>query len=269
METEAGFLIYAALYRLSIIAAGVVSIVLGYLLFVRGVMPERGADIDAKLGRLKFVIRNAGPGTCFALFGVVIISVMAVDGRPQLELERLNRPANGADGNSESVETVHLRGEQDSEGLAAFNALVDVGDELRAAGDETGAMAAYGRALTYPEVTLGAAAVPLGRIVDLYLNQDRESEALPLARLAFATHRNSPDVLDRLARVLLQVSKPADALTAARAAIERAPDVAAFRHTLALCLQATGDRAGAIEEMQLAAEQDPRFAEDLAMLRRE
>ncbi len=65
-----GFLIYAELFRLAVIAAGMVAVVLGYKLFVRGVTgSEGGSNVGAEAGPIKLTLANAGPGLGFALFG--------------------------------------------------------------------------------------------------------------------------------------------------------------------------------------------------------
>ena len=267
METATGFLIYAALYRLAMIAAGVVSIVLGYRLFVRGVMPEGGTDVNGQAAGIKLSVKNAAPGTCFALFGVVIIAVMAVDGRPLLEMKRFEAASNLADLGG-SGESVLIRGDpiRVNEDLAAFRVQMELGDERRKQGDGTAAIAAYAKALTHPGVTLGDAVYPMSRIAGLYLGQDRVDEALPLARVAFGADPKNPEILNTLARVLLRRGNGGDALKAARAAVAGDPKNAAYRHILALCLKATGNHSDAIEAMREAAERDPRFKAALAAL---
>jgi len=87
------FLIYVTLFRLAIIAAGVISIVLGYRLFCKGIWPdqgEQGAAFDAKIAGANFTLKNAAPGTFFALFGVIIISFM-LSGMPEFTLETVNQ----------------------------------------------------------------------------------------------------------------------------------------------------------------------------------
>ena len=89
-------MLYLAVFRLAIIAAGIVSIILGYLLFVKGVFPgvqtnttADGQQVTAEIAGAKFSLRNAAPGTCFALFGVIIITVMFAAGGPEISFEKL------------------------------------------------------------------------------------------------------------------------------------------------------------------------------------
>ena len=84
-------IVYLTLFRLGIIAAGIISIFLGYRLFCRGVWPDssngNGTTVDAEIAGQRFTLKNAAPGTCFALFGVIIISVMFASGPPELSQE--------------------------------------------------------------------------------------------------------------------------------------------------------------------------------------
>jgi len=91
MNLQTGFLLYAACFRLAIIAAGMVSIVLGYRLFRAGIgdgtAKSPGNAIQAEVGTLKFALRNYAPGTAFALFGVIMVSVMLAQGNPELTIK--------------------------------------------------------------------------------------------------------------------------------------------------------------------------------------
>jgi len=83
MDVETGYLIYAALYRLGVIAAGVVCVVLGYRLFLKGVSGgSDGTSAEASVGNFELSISNAAPGTCFALFGAALIVAMVVEAPP-------------------------------------------------------------------------------------------------------------------------------------------------------------------------------------------
>ncbi|MCW5205025.1 hypothetical protein VU02_03775 [Desulfobulbus sp. N2] len=77
------FVIYAAISRLAVIGAGFGCVVMGYRLFVLGVMPQSGSDIDAKGGQIRLTIKNAAPGTCFALVGLAMILAMLAQGNPE------------------------------------------------------------------------------------------------------------------------------------------------------------------------------------------
>ena len=96
MDSMIVFVIYLALFRLAIIAVGLVSIILGYRLFIRGIFSNtlagssgEGQKVSAEVGGAKFTLRNAAPGTCFALFGVIILAVMLATGGPEVTQEML------------------------------------------------------------------------------------------------------------------------------------------------------------------------------------
>ena len=86
MEFYNYFIIYLLLFRLAIITAGIVSIVLGFKLFSIGVFKNKteGTSVDAKIGEVNISLKNAAPGTVFALFGAIIIVVMLFQKPPEL-----------------------------------------------------------------------------------------------------------------------------------------------------------------------------------------
>jgi hypothetical protein len=111
MALSTSLLIYLLSYRLAIIAAGIISIVLGYLLFCRGVWPKegKGSDVDAKIGASRLTLKNAAPGTCFAFFGAILISIMVATGKPEAVKETLIE-INGADSlGAKNVTTVKMK----------------------------------------------------------------------------------------------------------------------------------------------------------------
>ena len=93
------FLLYAGIYRLVVIAAGFGAILLGYRLFVvlagrgapRGPGGEGAAESEFGLESqgVRITLRAVAPGTFFALFGAVLISVMVAGGPPELKTESL------------------------------------------------------------------------------------------------------------------------------------------------------------------------------------
>jgi hypothetical protein len=79
------------------VTAGVVSIVLGYRLFVRGVFPSVGtagdSSVQVTVAGSGFTLKNAAPGTGFGVFGVILVTVMLVQASPQLDYETLQKTA--------------------------------------------------------------------------------------------------------------------------------------------------------------------------------
>ena len=78
-ERSFGYVVlYLAVYRLGIIGAGIVSIYVGYRLFLSGLFPYavEGSAFSAEVAGATFSLQNAAPGLFFALFGTIVIIVM-------------------------------------------------------------------------------------------------------------------------------------------------------------------------------------------------
>lgn len=67
------------IYRLAALGSGVVAIVLGFLLFSRGVYGPVAA-VQAQHGGSTMTLQNAAPGALFALFGASVIAVSVFRG---------------------------------------------------------------------------------------------------------------------------------------------------------------------------------------------
>lgn len=233
MDVSTGFLIYAAFFRLAIIAAGMISLILGYRLLVRGIMPQAAAvgegqtatDAELQAGDVRLSVKNAAPGTLFALFGIIVITLMLGQGNPELVIRDLQRVQGGAGNQRERM--MRMKGGDPNAPTAAageFKNRVATGDKQSQAGDEQGAIAAYARALTLPEVSLGHAAPVFHKIALLYLKQERSYEALLLARLAVGIDSENAGFLETLAVVLRKRGEHAEAcqVMEAAAGIDRA-----------------------------------------------
>ena len=71
-------------YRIVALLVGFGFAVLGYRLFLRGVF-ERAGDLKAAWGDKNLILKQASPGTFFALFGAFIIAVTILS---KFEIER-------------------------------------------------------------------------------------------------------------------------------------------------------------------------------------
>lgn len=265
MDITSSFLIYAAFFRVAVIVAGVVAMVLGYRLFVVTGESTGNSSAEGELGRFKFAIKNAAPGTCFALFGAMIIVAMLIQGNPELviaEIEKLD----AATGNTEVTRSTQLKGgddERQAETLSRFRELVAEGDALGEQGDHQAAIIAYGKALSMPDVTLKDASMAFNGIAWTYFEQQRIEEALPLARLAVQLIPNNAAYLDTLANLLLARGESADALTWAKQAVQLSPGSAALLATLANAYRANGEPDQALVHMKRAAGIDRRYEQEL------
>jgi hypothetical protein len=200
------FLIYITLFRLAIIAAGVVSIVLGYRLFFRAVGRADGGDqgtsFDANIAGSGFTLKNAAPGIFFALFGVLVISIMFAQGSPELTLETLKDAAR-VEGRGEpapALARLTLRGKD-----YPLQTLIQQGVEAEHRNDIPGAMRAYQDALVL-------IATPMNHLAWLYQQHGRSDEGLPLAQLAVQLSPEKAEFLDTLAVILCKTGKQSEAL---------------------------------------------------------
>jgi len=200
MSLFSEFVLYAMTFRLAIIAAGIVSIVLGYRLFTIGTQTggggPQGTTFDASLVGSKFALTNAAPGTFFALFGVILISVMLAQGNPQLNLKDLSESEQGANATG-----VTLRGSAPTK----LEDAVQKGLEFDKNKDTANAVASYEEALTLQ-------ATPMNQLAWDYLQQGKAEAALPLARLAVQLCPDKAPFLDTLAEILLKLGERDEAL---------------------------------------------------------
>lgn len=263
MDLSAGFLIYAALFRLAVIAVGVVAIVLGYLLFVRGAVARGRTDAGLEVAEFKLNLKNAAPGTCFAAFGAAVIVAMLVGGSPSLMMERAGRTA-APEGSTvwpgQPASLVRLKG-ADAVPLpqALGRQLAEAAGRLRA-GDHAGAMAAYSAALEAPGLSAGQAALALEPMARVSLLRGDHEQAETLARLAVIFSAGEPAALDTLARALIAREQPRDAVAAARRATSALPDEPRYLHTLALGLAAAGEAEEAADVIEQAVRLDAVYA---------
>ncbi len=86
--------IYLILFRISIIMLGGMSIYLGYLLFMKGLggnsqgSSNQETEVSAQIGTSNLTLKNAAPGTFFALFGSAIVISMVTSQQPEIYLKK-------------------------------------------------------------------------------------------------------------------------------------------------------------------------------------
>ncbi len=194
MSLASQFLVYVTAFRLAIITAGIVALILGYRLFIRGIYPAGAGDstIDFKAAGSGFSLKNVAPGSCFGIFGVALITVMLIQGNPQFTYEMMQKTAT-TDAPAMSAK-LEMRGAETPD---AFSALVQKGMAYEQAGDPTHAAEAYRQALA-------GLAAPMNQLAWIYFQQSKAEQALPLARMAAQIDPENPVILDTLAEVLAQ-----------------------------------------------------------------
>lgn len=90
------------LFKVISLLSGVFTIYLGYKLFVKGIFNESG-DVQAAWNNMSLLVKKAAPGTFFALFGAVVVSITIYKGfdfkstyQPQTEqLNEIKAPSLG------------------------------------------------------------------------------------------------------------------------------------------------------------------------------
>lgn len=194
------YIIYAILYRLSIIAAGFGCVVMGYRLFVMGVMPKDGSEIDANAGDIRLSIKNAAPGTCFAAFGVFMIVAMVVQGNPGKKTEDVTTPEG-------TTRKVSWRSD-----IQDISADMVRGQKLEQENRLNEAIIAYAEPLKNSELSLGVVADPLRAIATVYLKQERLDEAIAYALLAYQVDSKDAGGLALIARIQFRRGNQADAV---------------------------------------------------------
>lgn len=79
MQTSTEIILALTLYKIVSITAGTIFAYMGYRLFMVGVWGSSG-DIEAKFRENKLIVKQAAPGTFFALFGTIVVAVALFKG---------------------------------------------------------------------------------------------------------------------------------------------------------------------------------------------
>jgi hypothetical protein len=185
---------YLAAIRLGVIAAGIICITLGYRLFMRALPPSGPAsdpipkeDVSAEIAGTKLTIRNASPGTCFALFGAVIIVAMYITGGPEATLDILEEGRVRATFRGQASETVK-------------NVTWQAVQELKN-GDKH-------KALETASNLLKQLAVPINNLALVLVEADPDNaHSLLLAKLALSIEPHNPEFNDTLNTVTKSITK--------------------------------------------------------------
>lgn len=79
MDLKSQIIISLTSYKIISLLAGTIFAYMGYRLFAAGIWGHAG-EIEGEFGDNKLVLKKAAPGTFFALFGAIIISVTIYKG---------------------------------------------------------------------------------------------------------------------------------------------------------------------------------------------
>ncbi|MEE2730748.1 MAG: hypothetical protein VYA55_07980 [Pseudomonadota bacterium] len=226
LSLYSSFLIYAALFRCFVIIAGVICIILGYKLLLKGILPTAATNATAEFGTIKLSVKNAAPGTCFALFGVWIIVSMLIHGNPELVLE-------GVSSSIKDVTTptsVRLKGISNAPNN--FDAYFQEGLKHEANADYAESRRAFSLALAEPNISFHSAAIALNQVAWGYLQEARLDEALAISRVSILADQSNADFLDTMAQILLAKGLADEANMWAERAVELNPNNLEHQSTL-------------------------------------
>ncbi len=217
MTITSAFIIYLILFRIAIIAAGTVSIVLGYKLFCKGIgldgSSKKGTDVDAKIAGTSIKLKNAAPGTCFAMFGVVIISIMFIRGGPELTLKSLEDSAKKEIASESTTPKGQFEFKLRGDGKDALSMATEEGLFYEEKKDTSKAIAAYEKALSLM-------ADPMNNLAWLYLQEGRIENSLSLSQMAVQLTPNDANHLDTRAEALFKSENYTEALRVMEKAAE-------------------------------------------------
>jgi hypothetical protein len=153
----------------------------------------QGSTIESSLAGVKFSLKNAAPGTAFALFGAVLISVMLIQSSPSVMWETVQKSQTA--GTSVPPKNMNkFQARSDSQNAESIKMLTTLGRELESQGKTTEAERAYREAVT-------DMAEPMNDLAWIYLNSGQAKEALGLANLATELRSDEPRYADTLAKV--------------------------------------------------------------------
>jgi len=231
MDLTWGFLVYLTAYRLSIIGVGALSISFGYRLFCKGMYPHSEAEtteFQAKLGDSEFSLTSAGPGLFFALFGVIVISVMIAQGNPEIMFKKNsseNRPAQKkylrSENESQSIKEssqveVTMRGNQDKNDAIQYK--IKLGIQMEREGNIDEAIGLYHDALL---LTLPA----INGLAWLYATEreDKLILAKMLSELSVQLNPKEANYWDTFAEILFKEKQYKRALSAKKRAADLDP----------------------------------------------
>ncbi|MCI5148392.1 MAG: hypothetical protein D3916_03180 [Candidatus Electrothrix sp. MAN1_4] len=224
---------------MAIIAAGIVSIILGYKLFAGGAAAQGGTGINVQHSGFKIIFRNVAPGVLFAGFGAFIIHTMLSQGNPELVLKDVQTVIKDSQGNSQSevqTRSASTKGNGNSnnkrsEAVRRFDQSYNEGVKKQRSGNAEAAITAYNRALSESEVSLGKAAVVFNALAWSYRTQQQIDEALALARIATTVAPDNANAFDTLALILLDKKEFNAAELAAEKAVKLDPAKQDYKNT--------------------------------------
>ena len=189
------YIFYVAIFRLSVITAGIISIILGYNLFIKGIWSNQAdnSNIEGKFGTSKVTVKNAAPGTVFAVFGAGLISIMLIFDSPQLSYNMIGKNENLLSSSETASQTnLVLRGESSS--LSNIEVLNSRGVDFEKNNRTEDAAQEYSKALSI-------ISEPMNNLAWLYYKKGDIDNAAQLSEIAVRISPNNADFIHTLAKI--------------------------------------------------------------------
>lgn len=204
MDVKLYFLLHLMLYRLAIIASGVICITLGYRMFCKGLWPDSKtgeSEMKAEIGGVKFFLKNGAPGTLFAVFGAAIIIAMIISGSPEYGKETLNQTTTAKLEEKETLKGNSEEGQQ-------YAYYLQKAKSCEKNGQLTEAVDNYAESLRI-------ASESMNNLAWLYLETGENlDEASSISKMAVKFNPKEGNCWDTLAEILYKQGKYQDALEA-------------------------------------------------------
>lgn len=144
-------------------------------------------EVTGRFSGAEFKLKSAAPGTCFALFGAILIVAMIISSPPEFGRSRTTTVA--STGEAMVAEELKMRGQ-----TIRMAEIVEQAKQEEKTGNKDKAIELYARFLRM-------IAEPMNNLAWLYHEAGRDKEALPLAQLAIQIAPNEPKFDDTLKRI--------------------------------------------------------------------
>lgn len=225
METL--YVLYLLIFRLAIITAGVVCVVLGYKLFLQNLkLGEQAAkgntDLEANFKGTQIKLKNAAPGTLFSLFGAALISVMLVQSPPEVTDKTQTRQqvvdSTGVERQVMMSRELSMRGDEatviDEQSL---HALMATGLQLEKDNNYTEATKTY-------EQAVWMMAEPMNALAWRYYELGQYQKARSISEVAVSLVPDEANFNDTLAQILFSLGAYQKAYQYMKTAADLAPN---------------------------------------------
>jgi tetratricopeptide (TPR) repeat protein len=168
-----------------------------------------GTTVEAELGGTRLTVKHAAPGTCFALFGVLIIGWMLTADPPEVTINNLKEGTTSTMRGGGPV--TEAQAVSTGEAGSTIDTLMQEGIQFEQQGDTKKAKGKYQEAL-------GLAGAPMNALAWLEQQNGNLDEATVLARLAVRLNPQEARYFDTLAVTLCKLGQGDEAFEVMRKA---------------------------------------------------